>query len=139
MRNGAATGHQYSNGEAFDGTWHHVAWVDNDGILDLYIDGVFDKQFDHSVIGAFTPDTTTIGGILRGSDCCNFTGNIDDLAIWDEALSEDDIAALEAKTPSASSATNSSYVFGDEHHMHEDTTPEESGEAAAAVALDGTR
>ncbi|MCP4847640.1 MAG: LamG domain-containing protein, partial [Verrucomicrobiaceae bacterium] len=94
VRNGAATGHQYSNGEAFDGAWHHVAWVDNDGILDLYIDGVFDKQFDHSVIGAFTPDTTTIGGILRGSDCCNFTGNIDDLAIWDEALSEDDIAAL---------------------------------------------
>ena len=94
VRNGAATGHQYSNGEAFDGTWHHVAWVDNEGILDLYIDGVFDKQFDHSAIGAFTPDTTTIGGILRGSDCCNFTGNIDDLAIWDEALSEDDIAAL---------------------------------------------
>jgi hypothetical protein len=71
-----------------------VAWVDNDGILDLYIDGVFDKQFDHSVIEAFTPDTTTIGGILRGTDCCNFTGNIDDLAIWDEALSENDIAAL---------------------------------------------
>ena len=94
VRNGGDTGHQFSNGEAFDGTWHHVAWVDNDGILDLYIDGVFDKQFDHSVIGAFTPDTTTIGGILRGSDCCNFTGNIDDLAIWDEALSEDDIAAL---------------------------------------------
>ena len=94
VRNGAATGHQYSNGEAFDGTWHHVAWVDNEGILDLYIDGVFDKQFDHSAIGAFTPDTTTIGGILRSSDCCNFTGNIDDLAIWDEALSEDDIAAL---------------------------------------------
>ena len=43
---------------------------------------------------------------------------------------EDDISALEAKTPSASSATVSSYVFGDEHHMHEDTTLEESGEAA---------
>jgi len=94
VRNGASTGHQFSNGEAFDDTWHHVAWVDNDGILDLYIDGVFDKQFDHSAIGAFTPDTTTIGGILRGSDCCNFTGNIDDVAIWDEALSENDIAAL---------------------------------------------
>ncbi len=94
VRNGAQTGHQYSNGEAFDGAWHHLAWVDNDGILDLYIDGVFDKQFDHSAIGAFTPDTTTIGGILRASDCCNFTGNIDDLAIWDEALSENDIAAL---------------------------------------------
>jgi len=94
VRNGAQTGHLFSNGEAFDDTWHHVAWVDNDGILDLYIDGVFDKQFDHSVIEAFTPDTTTIGGILRGTDCCNFTGNIDDLAIWDEALSENDIAAL---------------------------------------------
>ncbi|NRB45002.1 MAG: LamG domain-containing protein, partial [Verrucomicrobiales bacterium] len=94
VRNGATTGHQFSNGEVFDGTWHHVAWVDNDGILDLYIDGVFDKQFDHNLVGAFTPDTTTIGGILRGTDCCNFTGNIDDVAIWDEALSENDIAAL---------------------------------------------
>ena len=94
VRNGSAFGHEFSNGQPFDGTWHHIAWVDNDGILDLYIDGEFDRQFDYSAIPSFTPDTTTIGGILRASDCCNFTGNIDDLAIWNEALSEDIIASL---------------------------------------------
>tara|TARA_B100001121_G_scaffold26051_1_gene20218 strand:- start:226 stop:3321 length:3096 start_codon:yes stop_codon:yes gene_type:complete len=94
VRNGQAYGHEFSNGQPFDGTWRHIAWVDNDGLLDLYIDGEFDRQFDYSIVPSFTPDTTTIGGILRATDCCNFTGNIDELAIWDEALSEDVIASL---------------------------------------------
>jgi len=94
IRNGGAFGHAYSPGTAFDGTWHHVMFTGGeDGLLDLYIDGVFDAQFNYSGIAVFTPDTTTIGGILRGSDCCNFNGNIDDVSFWDEELTADDAAA----------------------------------------------
>ncbi|MDP7306859.1 MAG: hypothetical protein QF405_04395, partial [Roseibacillus sp.] len=97
IRNGGAFGHAYSPGTAFDGTWHHVMFTGGeDGLLDLYIDGVFDAQFNYSGIAAFTPDTTTIGGILRGSDCCNFNGNIDDVSFWDEELTADDAATLAA-------------------------------------------
>ena len=98
IRNGAAAqtlGHVHSPGTAFDGTWHHVLFSGGtDGLLDLYIDGVFDAQFDYSAVPAFTPDTTTIGGILRATDCCNFLGKIDDVAMWDEELTADDAAAL---------------------------------------------
>ena len=98
FRNGGSTGHLFSTAEPFDGTWHHLAWVDQDHVGTLYVDGVADSMFDYAglVNDGFAPDTTTIGGILRATDCCNFTGNIDDVAIWSGALGEGAIAALAA-------------------------------------------
>ena len=44
---------------------------------------------------SFEADITSIGSVLRGnSDCCNLTGNIDDVAIFSFALDDDAIAAL---------------------------------------------
>jgi hypothetical protein len=97
VRNGGGPetfGHAYSTGEAFDNTWHHIAWVDNDGIIDLYIDGALDGQFDSTNAPNFTGDTTSIGGILRAADCCNFLGSIDEVAMWDSALTTEEIANL---------------------------------------------
>lgn len=97
IRNGPAAqtlGHTYTGGTAFDDTWHHIAWTDQDKVIDFYIDGVFDRQFDYNNVPDFTPDTTTIGGILRDTDCCNFLGNIDEVAIWDQVLSAGDIELL---------------------------------------------
>jgi hypothetical protein len=96
IRNGASLNHPRSTGEAFDGTWHHVAFSGgSDGLLDLYIDGAFDTTFDYSAIPAFGElNTTTIGGILRGSDCCNFNGSIDDVSFWDSDLTTGEISAL---------------------------------------------
>ena len=95
IRNGGAFGHAYSPGTAFDGTWRHVLFMGGeDGLLDLYIDGTFDAQFNYSAIAAFTPDTTTIGGILRGSDCCTFNGNIDDVSFWSRDLTQNEISVL---------------------------------------------
>ncbi|MGI9239686.1 MAG: LamG domain-containing protein, partial [Verrucomicrobiales bacterium] len=98
IRNGGGAetfGHAYSAGDAFDNTWHHVLVSGGaNGMLNLYIDGVFDTTFDHSNVPAFTPDTTTIGGILRDTDCCNFFGSIDDVAVWNQELNEADAAEL---------------------------------------------
>ena len=108
FRNGGSTGHLFSTAEPFDGSWHHLAWVGDGGVVSLYVDGEFDTTFDYASLDndGFAPDTTTIGGILRGADCCNFTGNIDDVAIWDNALSADQIRALAsgAAVPEPSSA-----------------------------------
>lgn len=98
IRNGGAAttlNHAHSPGTAFDGTWHHVLFSGgSDGMLDLYIDGIFDGTFDYSNVPAFPTDTTTIGGILRATDCCNFLGNIDDVSLWDQDLDAAAISAL---------------------------------------------
>jgi len=95
VRGSATFGHAYSPGTAFDNNWHHVLFSGgSDGLLDLYIDGNFDTTFDYSVVPAFGTDTTTIGGILRATDCCNFLGSIDDVSFWDQDLSAGEISAL---------------------------------------------
>ena len=102
IRNGGGAetfGHTYSTGTAFDNTWHHIAWVDNEGILDLYIDGLLDGQYDYTNVPGFAPETTTIGGILRDIDCCNFLGSIDEVAMWDSGLTAAEITNLAAGSP----------------------------------------
>lgn len=97
IRNGAGAqtyGHTYSNGIAFDNEWHHIAVVSQEKVITLYIDGVLDGQYDYNIVPDFTPDTTTIGGILRDTDCCNFLGSIDEVAVWDNALAAGDVALL---------------------------------------------
>ncbi len=93
-RYGSTTGHQYSIGEPFDDEWHHLLWVDRNNIGTLYIDGEEDTTFDYQMHPAIEADITSIGSVLRATDCCNFTGNIDDVAIWSFALDEVHIAAL---------------------------------------------
>ena len=94
-RNGSSTGHLFSNGDVFDDEWRHITWVDEDDVGTLYIDGEEDTTFDYSSVPSFEADITSIGSVLRGnSDCCNFTGNIDDVAIFSFALEDEAILAL---------------------------------------------
>ena len=103
IRNGGGAetfGHAYSPGTAFDNTWHHIVFIGgSDKQLSLYIDGVCDTTFDYSIVPDFTPDTTTIGGVLRAGDCCNFLGSIDEVAMWDSALTPEEITNLALGTP----------------------------------------
>ncbi len=97
---GETLNHGHSPGTAFDNNWHHIAFIGgSDKQLDLYIDGVFDTTFDYANVPDFTPDTTTIGGILRAGDCCNFLGSIDEVAMWDSDLTPVEIANLALGTP----------------------------------------
>lgn len=93
-RNGSSTGHQFSLDEPFDDEWHHVLWRDEERVGTLYVDGEEDTTFDHSQHPTFEADITSIGSVLRASDCCNFTGNIDDVSIFSFSLSDEDIATL---------------------------------------------
>jgi len=87
--------HRKSDREPFDGTWHHVAWVDEGGTVVLYIDGVRDSvHFDYNHVEEFAANTTTIGGILRATACCFFTGAIDDVRFYDHALTAEEVKAL---------------------------------------------
>src|SRR5690606_14136658 len=67
-----------------------------DGIADGVI---FERNYGRPDMSAGTPgvflDTTTIGGILRATGtCCLFTGAIDDVRIYDHALSATEVGRL---------------------------------------------
>ena len=77
-----------------DDTWHHIAYVGDltDGVS-LYIDGLLIGT-DTSVNSTTIDPKLEIGGTSQYSE--DITGLMSDVAIWDERLSENQIAALAA-------------------------------------------
>jgi hypothetical protein len=91
--NTALINHRKSAKMAFDGTWHHVAWVEEDGTARLYVDGELDVTvFNYSRAGsAFTFNTIALGALQRGTPTSYYSGLIDDAAIWERPLSQAEI------------------------------------------------
>jgi len=71
----------------FDGTWHHVAWSESNGVARLYIDGVLDETSFNYKRGPLSLNTTTLGALLQGGGATNFfNGMLDDVAVWSRAI-----------------------------------------------------
>ena len=87
-------GHTQSTGTAFDGEWHHLAWVDLDGDAALYIDGDRDATDFSYPKRPIAFDRTSIGAILRSGPSYFFDGCLAEVSLWNRALTGDDIAAL---------------------------------------------
>ena len=90
---GTAINHAHGLKTALDDTWHHVAWTDSNGVANLYVDGQLDSSYTY---GRRTTqiDTTSIGAILRAAPGAFFAGAMDDVAIWDRALSAEEVQTL---------------------------------------------
>jgi hypothetical protein len=75
-----------------DNSWHHVAAVYENPDFKLYLDGAVDAQ----VSPGAEPDTSDNVFFIGGCDIGDYwmTGLIDEVALFSEALSEDDINAL---------------------------------------------
>lgn len=86
----------------FDDTWHHIAFVnDGDGNARLYVDGVEDAtNFDYTHVDT-SPNRTSIGAHLRSTAAGFFNGIIDDVRVYDNALSQSDVLALPGFTVSS--------------------------------------
>lgn len=88
-----------SNGPPInDGNWHHIAVTKSAGMVSLYIDGVFDNS--GPVAHTITPNTSTMGAgyfnsTLQGM--CN--GTLDDLSVWNIALTPAEISNYFANSP----------------------------------------
>jgi hypothetical protein len=94
----AQLNHLHSPGIAFDDQWHHLALVDVSGAVTLYIDGVQNMTASYTR-AAFVSDTTSLGGIVRGGGgniAALFTGAIDDVAVWERALTAAEVAEVMA-------------------------------------------
>ena len=87
--------HIHSTAEPYDGEWHHVVFVQEEGERRVYVDGELDDvELVAKPEGTFNINDTTIGGILRSSASHWVTGLIDDVAIWKRALSDDEVGSL---------------------------------------------
>ncbi|MBL7184918.1 MAG: hypothetical protein ISS70_01220 [Phycisphaerae bacterium] len=90
-----------------DGQWHHVAGVYDNGILTMYIDaGAETSVFGGSTFGT---GTTRFGFVAIGSEATEFdgrpnttgyfNGDLDELRIYDRALTQAQIAYLADESP----------------------------------------
>lgn len=92
--NNGATPHNHRKStatNAFDGNWHHIAWVDNNGAARLYVDGVLDATDFSYARGLLTPNLATLGAVYRTTNIAHFNGAIDDAAVWRRSLSQAEI------------------------------------------------
>jgi len=89
--NATLLNHGKSTNMAFDGAWHHVAWVEDNGIGRVYIDGQLDAAVLNHTPGSLTMNTISIGGIQRAATGSFFAGMIDDAAVWERPLTQAEI------------------------------------------------
>ena len=78
-----------------DGQWHHLAYVVSLDGAQIYIDGVLMNSL--AWIGTPTPTTTTVPlvfGKYDGGSALPFAGILDEVSIWNRALTVDDVHAL---------------------------------------------
>lgn len=108
-------GHRLSAANAFDNAWHHLAWVQDGNSATLYIDGTADGASFEAASG-LDVDITSIGGIRRsGGDSHWFTGGIDDVSLWEGALTADEVARLASgETPQQLTGEESNGNGGEE-------------------------
>jgi hypothetical protein len=80
----------------FDGTWHHMAWVDDGaGAGRLYVDGVLDAaDFSYTPGGTYTFDRVALGAVLRATACCLMSGMLDDVRVYPFGLTGTDVALV---------------------------------------------
>ncbi len=88
--------HVHSSQTAFDGTWHHIAWVDDNGNATLFVDGKEDgTDFSYSR-SSLQVNRTSIGAILRADSSYHFKGDIAEVSAWSRLLKPAEVAAMAA-------------------------------------------
>ncbi len=76
-------------------TWYHIAGVREENVLNVYVNGVSGIQGSET-LGAINPDNLKIGALqFAGNPPSNyFDGTIDDVIIFDRALSAEEIREI---------------------------------------------
>src|SRR6185503_9735569 len=92
--NTAVVSHRKSTNMVFDGTWHHLAWVQNDNVVRLYIDGVADPADFSYAATTLTFNAISLGGIQRATPGSFYAGLIDEAALWERPLSQAEVQDL---------------------------------------------
>lgn len=111
--NGVVLRNNLSVGVALDNTWHFVTFVDANGSAKLYIDGIQDQSFTYTP-GPMTLDQATIGALFRASASDFFNGRIEQVSVWDKALTLAEIRDMLHQPLQGSEAGLKAYYDWDE-------------------------
>lgn len=85
----------------FDGNWHHVIYTDNKGQAILYVDGLPDRSFNYNrPTSTFT--NVSIGAIARAAPSHYFNGSMDEVRVWERALSAEEAVQIYQSQPEPS-------------------------------------
>lgn len=117
-------GLQYYPTSNINGAWHHIAVVDSDVETRVYVDGALLSLLPGGPSGNCFQGTSTfsIGSCNSSTDIQFVTGDIDDIGLWNRALTQAEVQALfngEALPPCVSatsislSGLNTSYQSTD--------------------------
>ncbi len=90
-------------------TWHHVVFTFSTGVVKGYVDGTPVSLLENTFTGTETLAQWAYGLYLAtdSSQTNSYIGSLNDVRVYNRALSDADVAALYANTPSASSSTTS--------------------------------
>jgi hypothetical protein len=108
LRLEVAGGGIYGSSLLNDGLWHHVAVVQNGstlGSVDLYVDGILETPSFNGAGAALAINTTVAAGTTFriGSSGhatnYNFLGAIDEVRVYDQALTGDEVRSLMVPEP----------------------------------------
>lgn len=98
--NQAGGGEYQANGTTpiLDGQWHHIAGVYTGSRIELYIDGQLEAEASAGPVNTST-DPVYIGSRVNSTFVRNWIGNIDEVRIYDTALSHANILYLAEGQP----------------------------------------
>lgn len=82
------------DGVSNDGSWHHLVGVKQGDTGYLYLDGVLKASDTTLITGDLDYDTFRIGGLLQGVTDMSSNGTIDEVAIFNRALSTTEISNI---------------------------------------------
>ena len=85
----------FSGGTAFDGSWHSVAFRRNATAFDLFVDGARVASTTATLATGSTCNRTTLMHILTSGTTAYAKGRIQHAAIWNRALSDSEIVAIQ--------------------------------------------
>ncbi|HAA19445.1 MAG TPA: hypothetical protein DCP28_11990, partial [Cytophagales bacterium] len=105
LGNGVSNAGPYiSNVNVADGSWHHLAWTFEAGILTAYVDGVAQGTFPGITgsVHANNGQPVWLGGRNDRSDRY-YQGDMDQVGFWYNALSATDIAGLANESQASAS------------------------------------
>lgn len=108
---GAGTINTYANTSYSLNEWHHLAVVFENGVSTFYLDGKYDGTGNHSEPTMDVNNYTLRIGTSHGDESINgFEGIIDDVCIYNRALTGNEIQELYAPVPEPSTCLL--FIFG---------------------------
>ena len=84
-------------------SWYHLVFISDGSIGKFYINGVYIGQANIGSTICQNPLTLVLGRGTNGGGPMWYTGKIDDIGIWNRALSEQEITSLYSLSPNVKS------------------------------------